>query len=184
MFRVRLHSRARRRQPARVPLSGGTLLALIVFLSASAVAIGYATHSSPGSSSSYYDDFTAVDWMSPNGTAIATSSGANVSQGATFATSVVIACPAGLTACSGTAVVSARGAESLGSWPPGVSPCGYMRFTSNITASNLPLNLAPGTTATIAMTLQAPVATYPNSSSLPVQYDYTGWVEVTLTFAP
>lgn len=190
VIRVRSPYGPHRRSAARIPVSGGTLLALILFLSASTAAVGYATHASTGSSSSsstsssYYDSFSAVDWISPDGTVLATSSGANVSQGSTFTTSVVIGCPTGQSACSGTAVVSSRGAESLGSWPQGVSPCGYMRFTTNITASNLPLSIASGTTVTITMTLQAPLATYPNSSSVPIQYDYSGWVDVTLSFAP
>lgn len=189
---LQLPSGPHRRSVARIPISGASLLALIMFVVASVTTVGYATHPSSGSSTSsssttaspYYDSFSAVKWLSPDGTLLATSSGANVSQGSTFVTSVVIGCPPELAVCSGTAVVNSSGAESLGSWPTWVSPCGYMRFTANVTASNLPLTLTPGATATVTMTLQAPLATYPNASWVLVQYNYTGWVEVTLTFAP
>lgn len=135
--------------------------------------------------SPYYDNVTYVEWDAVNQTVLTmTPVGVNVSQGQTFTVSVVLHCGAGESACPGDHVTRAAYANGLGTWPPGVSPCGLFRSTFNITGSNLPQTISSSGTVVIQLTLQAPVVTYPNLTTHVLQpFDYTAHVQVLLLFS-
>lgn len=175
--------RWRRLRGGRIPVSGVIWLAILAAIGASTLAIGIVARSAPPASP-YYDHVTEIDWYTANGTSLGTTSGVNVTQGSTFSTSVTLTCAAGTSTCPDAGLLGFQAANGLGNWPPHVSPCGWFRSTYNLTGSNLPQSLGPGSSVVVTLNLQAPIVTYPNASFVLQQFNYTGWVEVYLTVGP
>ncbi|HEV2449503.1 MAG TPA: hypothetical protein VGU43_03715 [Thermoplasmata archaeon] len=158
-------------------------VALIAVGLVALIAVGLSARS-PGGSSPFYANLRSINWVDPNATVIATSPGMNVSQGQLFTLSVLLGCTAGAAGCRGSETVRSVSAMGLGAWPAGVSPCGYFRVAFNVTASNLPIVIPPGGSATLTVTLQVPNISYPYAYDPAEAFDYSGTLYVTLGPSP